>query len=276
VERGKATQYDMTGAACSVVGVAAAWRLGLLCAENVSGSTCRHWCEAAEGSETDLEEQLDNMMQMQPKGRRVSDRNHRIAQRMREVTEQLQVQMKQLLLQRWKGEVVRAVQQGLGAGRVDVRQLVVGVVDAVVGKEVNGVVLPRPKLRAEAQEWTSADQETEVVEMATEEPKATTIEEETTAAAVDEAPKAPADGVCAATLFARVLASSRQKEQQQEKQDRTKDAIARVLASKRKQERTKDLITRVLASSKLKQQGQAGWVGGGGHIMRCILEGMTL
>ena len=36
--REEATQYDMTGAACSVVGVAAAWRLGQLCAENVSGS----------------------------------------------------------------------------------------------------------------------------------------------------------------------------------------------------------------------------------------------
>ena len=79
---------------------------------------------------------------------------------------------------------------------------------------------------------------------------------------------------CAATLFARVLASSRQKEQQQEKQDRTKDAITRVLASKRKQEKTKDLITRVLASSK--QQEQAGWVGGGGHIVGCTLGGMTL
>ena len=180
MERGKATQYDMTGAACSVVGVAAACRLGLLCAENVSGSTCRHWCEAAEGSETDLEEQLDNMMQMQPKGRRVSDRNHRIAQRMREVMEQLQVQMKQLLLQRWKGEVVRAVQQGLGAGRVDVRQLVVGTVDAAVGKEVDGVVLPRPKLRAPGRntgmDISIADQETKVTEMATEEAKATTIE----------------------------------------------------------------------------------------------------
>ena len=47
--------------------------------------------------------------------------------------------------------------------------------------------------------------------MATEEAKATTIEEETTAGTVDAAPKAPADGICAATLFARVL------EQQQTK-----------------------------------------------------------
>ena len=121
------------------------------------------------------------MMKMQPKGRRVSDR---IAQRMREVMEQLQglVQMKQLLLQRWGGVkcMARAVQQGLDAGRVYVRQLVVGTVDAAVGKEVDGVVLPRPKLRAPGRstgmDISIADQETKVTEMATEEAKATTIE----------------------------------------------------------------------------------------------------
>ena len=49
--------------------------------------------------------------------------------------------------------MVKVVEQGLHAeGRVDVRQLVMGAVDTAVGSEVGGVVLPRPKLRAAAQE----------------------------------------------------------------------------------------------------------------------------
>ena len=90
------------------------------------------------------------MMQKLPKDRRVSDRT---VQRVREAKEQLQSRMEQRSLQRWKTEVVKVVEQGLYAeGRVDVRQLVMGAVDTAVGKEVDGVVLPRPKLRAAAQE----------------------------------------------------------------------------------------------------------------------------
>ena len=49
--------------------------------------------------------------------------------------------------------MVKVVEQGLCAeGRVDVRQLVMGSVDIAAGKEVDGVVLPRPKLRAAVQE----------------------------------------------------------------------------------------------------------------------------
>ena len=91
------------------------------------------------------------MMQKQPKDRRVSDR---AVQRVREAKEQLQSQVEQRSWQRWKTEVVKVVEQGLCAkGRVDVRQLVMGAVDIAAGKEVDGVVLPRPKLRAAAQEW---------------------------------------------------------------------------------------------------------------------------
>ena len=49
--------------------------------------------------------------------------------------------------------MVKVVQQELGEGRVDVRQLVVGAVDSVVGRELGGVVLPKPLLSAAAMEW---------------------------------------------------------------------------------------------------------------------------
>ena len=130
--------------------------------------------------------------------------------------------------------MVKVVEQGLYAeGRVDVRQLVMGAVDTAVGKEVDGVVLPRPKLRAAAQEWT-AEVAIEVVEV-TAVGGETTAREETAAATIDEAPKALVDGTGGlAAAIARVLASSRQHKEQEE-QNKTKDLIARVLASSRQQ-----------------------------------------
>ena len=55
-------------------------------------------------------------------------------------------------------------------GRVIVRQLVMGAVDIAVGDEVDGVVLPRPKLRATVQEWIAATntEVAKVVEVAAE------------------------------------------------------------------------------------------------------------
>jgi len=102
------------------------------------------------------------MMQKQPKDRRVSGMT---VQRVREAKEQLQSQVEQRSLQRWKTEVVKVVEQGLCAkGRADVRQLVMWAVDIAAGKEVDGVVLPRPKLRAATQEWVAAT-DTEVVKV---------------------------------------------------------------------------------------------------------------
>ena len=148
--------------------------------------------------------------------------------------------------------MVKVVEQGLCAkGRADVRQLVMWAVDIAAGKEVDGVVLPRPKLRAATQEWVAAT-DTEVVKVvgvaaegtvtatakqieaaAVEDEKAdetAAVQDEAVdeAAAVqdgatdeaaaaqdvetDKAPKAPAD------LIARVAASIKQKHGRKQKQ----------------------------------------------------------
>ena len=67
----------------------------------------------------------------------------------------LQESVQQLHLDTWKGEIVRMVGEGLSAGRVDVRKLVIRAVDTVVGKEVDGVVMPRPRLSVAVPEWTA-------------------------------------------------------------------------------------------------------------------------
>ena len=97
-------------------------------------------------------------------------------------------------------------------GRVDVGQLVMGAVDIAAGKEVDGMVLPRPKLRAAAQEWIAAtDTEVAKVVGVAAEGTVTATAKQTEAAAAqdveaDKAPKAPAD------LIARVAASIKQKQ----------------------------------------------------------------
>ena len=67
----------------------------------------------------------------------------------------LQESVQQLHLDAWKGEIVRMVEGGLSAGRVDVRKLVIKAVDTVVGKEVDGVVMPRPRLSVAVPEWAA-------------------------------------------------------------------------------------------------------------------------
>ena len=59
-----------------------------------------------------------------------------------------------------KDEVVKVVEQGLGEGRVVVRQLVIGAVGSVVGRELDGIVLPKPLLSAAAMEWSTKQEKT--------------------------------------------------------------------------------------------------------------------
>ena len=54
---------------------------------------------------------------------------------MRQARTGLQESVQQLHLDAWKGQIVRVVEQGLVAGRVDVRNLVAKAVDTIVGGE---------------------------------------------------------------------------------------------------------------------------------------------
>ena len=103
---------------------------------------CRHWCEVAEHSIGESEQQQDSVLSAQPIDRVISKATRR---RMIQGRTVLQESVQQWHLDAWKGEVVKMVGEGLSAGRVDVRRLVIKAVDTVVGKEVDGVVMPRPK-----------------------------------------------------------------------------------------------------------------------------------
>ena len=158
--------------------------------------------------------------------------------------------------------MIKVVEQELGEGRVDVRRLVAGAVDSVVGREVGGVVLPKPLLSAAAVEWPAKQEEA-----AAEQAEAAAVQDEEAAktAAVqavkaDEAPKAPAD------LIARVAASIKQNQKakaESKRSSKVEDMIAKVLASGRK------IKTEQAAN-------ESGWSGGGGRMLEYILEGMTL
>ena len=120
----------------------------------------------------------------------------------------MQNQIEQLQLDGWKDGVIKVVEQELGEGRVDVRRLVAGAVDSVVGREVGGVVLPKPLLSAAAVEWPAKQEEgaakqVEVAAVQDEEADETATVQDVKA---DEVPKAPAD------LIARMPASIRQKQ----------------------------------------------------------------
>ena len=91
-------------------------------------------------------------MSAQPVDRVVSKATRR---RMIQGRTVLQESVQQLHLDAWKGEIVRMVGEGLSTGRVDVRKLVIRAVDTVVGKEVDGVVMPRPRLSVAVPEWTA-------------------------------------------------------------------------------------------------------------------------
>ena len=88
------------------------------------------------------------------------------------------------------------------------RNLVVNAVDTIVGKEVDGVVMPRPRLSVALPKWAAA----QVGGAASEGAVLEAVLEE--AVKTEETPKAPVDGTGGlAATFARVLASSTQKEQ---------------------------------------------------------------
>ena len=77
--------------------------------------------------------------------------------------QQLKNQIEQLQLDPdgWKGEVAKVVEQGLGGDRVDVRQLVIGVMDKVAGGSWMEFCCPSPcSARAAALEWPAKQGET--------------------------------------------------------------------------------------------------------------------
>ena len=211
---------------------------------------CRQWCETAESQMLCSIVEIDQAMQSEPVEKVVGAR---MMQRMGWVRQQMQNQIEQLQLDGWKDGVIKVVEQELGEGRVDVRRLVVGAVDSVVGREVGGVVLPKPLLSAAAVEWPAKQGEAaaEQVEKADETVAVQDVE-------ADEAPKAPVD------LIARVMASIRQEQKAEaESSSKMDDLIATILASSRK-------------SKKEQAANESGWSGGGGRMLGYILEGMTL
>ena len=185
--------------------------------------------------------------------------------------------------------MVKVVEQGLYAeGRVDVGQLVMGAVDTAVGKEVDGVVLPRPKLRAAAQEWTAAA-DTEVTKVAAEGTVAASVGEraatgeetfsEVATAAEVASERVEATAVGEETAAKEESAAVTKVEEADEAPKAPADLIARVLASIKEKQQAKAAdgpVARVLASTKGEQAAEGlGWSGGGGHMLKCILEGMT-
>ena len=116
------------------------------------------------------------------------------------------------------------------------------------------MVLPKPLLSAAAMEWPAKQGEAaaEQVEKADETVAVQDVK-------ADEAPKAPVD------LIARVMASIRQEQKAE--------------AESKSSSKMNDLIATVLASSRKSKKEQAtndsGWSGGGGRMLKCILEGMT-
>ena len=228
---------------------------------------CKQWCEAANNGALCSIVEIDQAIQSEPVGKIVGIR---MMQRMGEVRQQLKHQVEQLQLDVWKGEVSKVVEQELGEGRVDVRQLVIGVMDKVVGRELDGVLLPKPLLSAAALEWPTKQGEIAAEQVETAAMQQAKAED----AKVDEAPKAPSD------LIASVIAGIKQK-QQAEAAGRSSGAdgpVAMVLASIKRKQQADGPVAKVLASIKQKQQAVegSGWSGGGGCMIRYILEGMTL
>ena len=123
---------------------------------------CEQWCAATESQTLCSITEMDQAIQSEPVGKIVGNR---MMQRMGEVRQQMQNQIKQLQLDGWKGEVAKVVEKELGEGRVDVRQLVIGVMDRVVGRELDGVLLPKPLLSAATVEWPTKQGETAAKQM---------------------------------------------------------------------------------------------------------------
>ena len=53
--------------------------------------------------------------------------------------------------------MAEVVGQGITGGRLDVKSMVRDALDEVVGKELGGVVLPKPRLRISAEEWVQTN-----------------------------------------------------------------------------------------------------------------------
>ena len=240
-----------------MVGVVAAWRLHGTTYCRKCEWQCEQWCAATERQTLCSIAEMDQAIQSEPVGKIVGNR---MLQRMGEVRQQMQNQIEQLQLDGWKGEVAKVVEKELGEGRVDVRQLVIGVMDKVVGRELDGVLLPKPHqalLSTTTVEWPTKQGEAAAKQMRK---KMTAQQQGETAAdaKAGEPPKAPVD------LIARVAASIRQQKAEAESSSsKMDDLIATVLASSRK--------------SKIEQTAnESGWSGGGGRMLGYILEGMTL
>ena len=250
--KGDAVRYDWSCARCGWGGCS--MEAGTIYCRKCEWQ-CEQWCAATERQTLCSIAEMDQAIQSEPVGKIVGNR---MMQRMGEVRQQMQNQIEQLQLDGWKGEVAKVVEKELGEGRVDVRQLVIGVMDKVVGRELDGVLLPKPLLSAAAVEWPTKQGEAAAKQMRK---KMIAQQQEETAAdaKADEAPKAPVD------LIARVTASIRQQKAEAESKSSSKmnDLIATVLASSRK-------------SKKEQAANESGWSGGGGRMLGYILEGMTL
>ena len=158
---------------------------------------CSDWCEAGDGlGAVDMEQWLTEQPRWRHVGARVSARMLQTTQRAAEITQAAQCV-------KWKLAVAEVVGQGITGGRLDVKSMVRDALDEVVGKELEGVVLPKPRLRISAEEWVQTDREAtaEQVEKADEIVAVQDVE-------ADEAPKAPVD------LIARVMASISRKQKQ--------------------------------------------------------------
>ena len=139
---------------------------------------------------------------------------------------------------------------------MDVRQLVIGAMDKVVGRELDGVLLPKPLLSATALEWPAKHKETAAEQIETTAVQQTTTEDASEKA--DEAPKAPSE------LIASVVASIKKKKQ---------------VGATDRSNKADGIVARVLAGIKQKQvieESRSRWSGGGGRVLGYILEGMTL
>ena len=169
---------------------------------------CKQWCEAANNGALCSIVEIDQAIQSEPVGKIVGIR---MMQRMGEVRQQLKHQVEQLQLDGWKGEVSKVVEQELGEGRVDVRQLVIGVMDKVVGRELDGVLLPKPLLSAAALEWPTKQGEIAAEQVETAAMQQAKAED----AKVDEAPKAPSDLIASVVAGIKQQAASKSSKQKQ-------------------------------------------------------------
>ena len=304
--KGDAIRYDWSCARCGWGGCS--MEAGTIYCRKCEWQ-CEQWCAAAESQTLCSIAEMDQVIQSEPVGKIVGNR---MMQRMGEVRQQMKNKIEQLRLDGWKGEVAKVVEKELGEGRVDVRRLVIGVMDGVVGRELDGVLLPKPLLSAAAIKYEKADRKAD--KGADEKAAEGAVLEE--ALKTEEAPKVPVDGTGSlAAALARVLASSKvsrssgangpaakqlaavgsetatKDEIADEAPKAPVDLIAKVLANSKVSKSSgaakmsannkadgTTLVARVLESIKQKEQTvrESGWSGGGGRMLAYILEGMTL